>query len=716
MLIKELNLIGFGKFNNKIIKLDKGINLIYGNNEDGKSTIHSFIEGMFYGFLKPYVKSTRYWDDHGKYEPWNSDRYAGIIVFEYKGIDYRIERTFTKNKEDTKVFIENTGEDITSKIDNGLNSKVLQPGIHFFGLSSVEYSNTASIKQLSSKTDVNLASEVSDKLINLNTSLDEEISIKNAINALNLSIKEIGTERALTSNYGKLSNELKTLLDEREEINSIKHEYEELLDESKSLGLRIDCLQRKLEKYKDTLSIIQYNEKKDRYDKAINIQKSLDDLQLKISKLEKYSTLSIEDYRIAQNKLNEINILTSKIEDLNIQINELESAVENYMFMTSIDQKKRNKDKKYKSIRNILVVVYIVLMYVFVSKTLLNIIAVFQFLLLLIIYLSYKIYYRDKEYIFVIEDRERQVKDNKDKVNTLKNRLIELSANVKELSKEYDSILKLNSSNNLEEFYLNLEKKKAYYDALKEDSNKKELMKQILRSSSIKELELDISQAVEFNITVIERKDVVQEKIEKHTSEITELKIMKKGVEERLNILIPKVSRLVEVEEKIQRCEDTLLELDIKKKSLELAMSTIIDLSKNIQNRFAPQINIEVGKLLEKITRGKYAGVRIDDKLNIDVVDPDSNELIDVKSLSAGTFDQLYFSLRFGIINSITTNSIPLILDDCFTQYDDYRLRNILGLLIDISENRQIIMFTCHNREADILKDLMTDFNKIALS
>ncbi|MDD2447234.1 MAG: AAA family ATPase, partial [Tissierellia bacterium] len=55
MIIKELNLIGFGKFKNKVIKLDNGINLIYGKNEDGKSTLHSFIDGMFYGFLRPNV-------------------------------------------------------------------------------------------------------------------------------------------------------------------------------------------------------------------------------------------------------------------------------------------------------------------------------------------------------------------------------------------------------------------------------------------------------------------------------------------------------------------------------------------------------------------------------------------------------------------------------------------------------------------------------------
>ena len=186
MIIKELNLIGFGKFKNKVIKLDNGINLIYGKNEDGKSTLHSFIDGMFYGFLRPNVKSTLFTEEYNKYKPWNSSRYAGIIKLEYNNNDYRIERNFTKNKEETKVLIENTGQDITYKIDNGSNSRVLQPGIHFLGLNSIEYSNTVSIKQLGSRINANLANEVRDKLVNISTSFDEDISIKNAIDELDI--------------------------------------------------------------------------------------------------------------------------------------------------------------------------------------------------------------------------------------------------------------------------------------------------------------------------------------------------------------------------------------------------------------------------------------------------------------------------------------------------------------------------------------------------
>lgn len=61
-------------------------------------------------------------------------------------------------------------------------------------------------------------------------------------------------------------------------------------------------------------------------------------------------------------------------------------------------------------------------------------------------------------------------------------------------------------------------------------------------------------------------------------------------------------------------------------------------------------------------------------------------------------------------------NRLPLILDDCFVQYDDNRLTNIMEFLADIGRERQVILFTCHNREREILEDLGVKFNLINLT
>ena len=716
MIIKELNLIGFGKFKNKVIKLDNGINLIYGKNEDGKSTLHSFIDGMFYGFLRPNVKSTLFTEEYNKYEPWNSSRYAGIIKLEYNNNDYRIERNFTKNKEETKVLIENTGQDITYKIDNGSNSRVLQPGIHFLGLNSIEYSNTVSIKQLGSRINDNLANEVRDKLVNISTSFDEDISIKNALDELDILIKEIGTERASTSFYGKLCDELNNLINQKELIDNDKFEYEELLDENMRLKNRIELAQKKLLEDQNLLAIVLNYEKKEKYNEALKINSSIGELQKIIGKLEKYKGLSYDNYKFAQIKSNEINIITSRIEDLRVQIKDIENTINSSMFLTSSVKTMKDKQNSYKTTISILVGLYIVLMFLSISKNVLSLIAIIQLLLIPIIILSFRMNQGIHQYNFIKEEKERIFNENKIRVNTLRDRIDKLILSKEKLNEELSAILRSNDASSLEEFESNLENKKSYDDVLKEYYRMKELLIKILENNSLADLEAGIIKNTGFEAINVEQKQSIQERIERYSLDITELRINKRGIEERLKLLNPRVSKLIDVEENINRYQDEIFKLDNKRKSLELAKSTIIELSKNIQNQFVPQINNQVGKLLKRITKNKYSGVRISNKLDIDILNPSSNELISINNLSTGTIDQLYFSLRFGIINSITTDSIPLILDDCFTQYDNNRLRNILELLIDISKNRQIILFSCHSREGDILRKLKTNFNVIELS
>ena len=52
MKINELKINGFGKLKDKEIKFEDGINIVYGENESGKSSLLKFISSMFYGTSK----------------------------------------------------------------------------------------------------------------------------------------------------------------------------------------------------------------------------------------------------------------------------------------------------------------------------------------------------------------------------------------------------------------------------------------------------------------------------------------------------------------------------------------------------------------------------------------------------------------------------------------------------------------------------------------
>lgn len=74
MKILNLKINGFGKLSNREVKLTDGINLVYGENESGKSTLLKFIMGMFYGMSRN--KNGKFMPDFERYTPWDGGEYS----------------------------------------------------------------------------------------------------------------------------------------------------------------------------------------------------------------------------------------------------------------------------------------------------------------------------------------------------------------------------------------------------------------------------------------------------------------------------------------------------------------------------------------------------------------------------------------------------------------------------------------------------------------
>ena len=89
----ELQIKGFGKFHDQVISFQDGLNVVYGKNEAGKSTIHTFIRGMLFGIQRQRGRASKN-DLYTRFEPWeNSGTYEGALRLEQGGNIYRIERS-----------------------------------------------------------------------------------------------------------------------------------------------------------------------------------------------------------------------------------------------------------------------------------------------------------------------------------------------------------------------------------------------------------------------------------------------------------------------------------------------------------------------------------------------------------------------------------------------------------------------------------------------
>ena len=176
MKIRSLNISGFGKFKDKYISLSDGVNVIYGNNEAGKSTTHTFIKSLLFGINNK--KSKTKIDIYQKYKPWeNNTKYEGSLDFIYNDKIFQIHRIF--NQDNPILEINN----LTDKIKLLSNPELFLHKV-LNNLSVNSFDNTISIGQLKTTQDKSIIEELHKFIANLNTSGDMSINTIQAINFL----------------------------------------------------------------------------------------------------------------------------------------------------------------------------------------------------------------------------------------------------------------------------------------------------------------------------------------------------------------------------------------------------------------------------------------------------------------------------------------------------------------------------------------------------
>lgn len=171
MKLLSLHIEGFGKFHNQDISFTDGLNVVYGQNEAGKSTLHTFIRGMLFGIERQRGRASKK-DTYIKYEPWTGGVYEGWLRLESGGEVFRIERRFQKGNKRLTIVNETLGreEEPTNALWDRLRC----------GLSETAYDNTISIGQLKCATDGGMVSELRNYIANLNTSGNIALNITKA--------------------------------------------------------------------------------------------------------------------------------------------------------------------------------------------------------------------------------------------------------------------------------------------------------------------------------------------------------------------------------------------------------------------------------------------------------------------------------------------------------------------------------------------------------
>ena len=290
MNIKRIKINGFGKLEKKEIQFDKGINVIYGNNEAGKSTLLKFMSSCLYGISKN--KNGEAISDYEKYKPWHNYDYSGKIEYQMDDSHiYEVYRDF--NKKNPIIYDEN-GEDLSNRFNKNKTS-----GIDFFaeqtGIEKELYLNTAIIQQEKVRLKSSIQNDVINRISNLVNTGDDVISYKETINKLKSEQLElIGSDRTTQKPINRLNSKIDYLLKEKQKLEKYKNSF--ITSETKRNELEV-----RYEKDKRKCYFLKLE--KENFDKNQKIESELELLNQNKNEIENsIKALNKKEHEISNNK------------------------------------------------------------------------------------------------------------------------------------------------------------------------------------------------------------------------------------------------------------------------------------------------------------------------------------------------------------------------------------------------------------------------------
>ena len=638
MKINKIKINSYGKLKEKEIQLHDGINIVYGENESGKSTLLKFIVNSFYGISKN--KKGKEYSDFDRYLPWTGEEFSGKIEYELNNKEkYEVYRDF--KKKNPQIF--NSSKEEISKQFNIDKTK----GNEFF------YEQTKMDEELFLSTVVVSQQEVRlgkqeqnmlvQKIANLVGTGDDNVSYKKAIDRINKrQLDEIGTDRSREKPINVLSRKIKELEGKKEELERYENLKYEIEENKNKLGQQIT-------KQESIINILKEL-------KQINENKILEE-----EKIKKKEQIKIENEEKIKNNSNKIN----QIKNSNKNILENKEKIKN------------NKINKKIFFIFILLIIINLLQFYLLKNKIFNYTFLLTIPLFLIIYYIYKINRNRK-----IHQKERKNKKELEKINleinNLNNEINLIKENNENLEKE---IIELKNNLNLK---INLEKEKIKNKYLK--YNEKNTINNIINTENI-------------NLKIEE----TQNELNNKKIELESLNLEQKNIE-------PKLENLSKIEEELVNSKNKMLTLEKLNESFELTKQVIIKSYDKMKNTVTPKFTRALSNNISRITDGKYTNIIFNDEQGI-IIELDNGNYIPVDKLSIGTIDQLYLSLRLSMLEELSKEYMPIILDESFAYYDTKRLKNILEYISEKFKNHQVIILTCTNREKEILEELNISYN-----
>ena len=774
MRIKELYIKAFGKFIDREFKLGDNLNIIYGLNETGKSTIHRFIEAMLFGFVKPGVKRRVLMEEYDRYRPWTGDLYGGSLVYQVGGRLYKVERNLEKGRESVRVFDHVTGEELSRTFTYDKARRELLFAREHLGVSHSFFRNTISVSQLGSKSDADLAREIQTYLGNLDSAGDANLSVAKAEKLIKEYLDGIGTERAQTKEYGRLcrrieelENGIKAAAASVEKIRLLGRQLREDEERAEALKAERKKLEQRIKALKGSMLLGRWRE-------VQRLSKECKALALQLEELKEYAGFDTAERdelytldRLAEQDRQEIKRIQLKVEESSRDIEMAQKEVSQALDKGAGPLRKRFYINLGLCTVSAAAALGAIILAAVLESTVFGVLsiplaALFLYLAVRAAGLRRNLKEQERDGREIIAEIQYMEKYRDDLLDSL-------SARKAELARREESILSILhkcGAAGIEDYrdkeagferYRQLKDRLGQLQRLLEvrlDGESYEALERKAEAvmaagagpidvpaaelaagegagadqitmSAVEQPDRGTANASPIDMTVAELAAAGFGREDLEGLEIMLRHIMEEearllaGVEKArggLEALEQAISILPEMEEELSGARERLKRLDYEREAAEIALEAIREASTSVHREFAPALNRKINEITSRITAGRYTDLQVTRELEILATAPETGRRVEAEVLSGGTVDQLYFALRIAASDLVSGGSkLPLFLDDSFVQYDRRRLENVMGYLLEEAKERQIILFTCHGREREVADALGGVYNYLVI-
>ncbi len=750
MKIKSLT-ASFGKLDNARLELKDGLNIIQAPNESGKSTWCAFIKAMLYGINTSERDKTGFLSDKTKYRPWNGKNMEGTMEVRHRGYDVTIQRTslssspmkkFSAFYSDILLPVEGMSADTAGEILTGATDKVFertafirQSGAAVSGDPGLEKRiaslvSTGEEQTSYTETDLRLRARLrklrhnkTGVLPKLEDALEAE---EERLSKMDELCDELADIRQETEKYEERARQLADDLDAYKKLEHIELITRTSNAKKRALeaGAHVDKLREALTKNGLVMNTDDVSEIAALYSSYINAESNAG----KIAERKK----TTEDSLINAEKEKSASVFKGLSDS---------AAMEKAQNAVRTADEKRALDIKASSAPQKIFAACAVLLlaaagyFAYVSDFLYAAIAAAVSVVFGLLFISPLVKRNGvkkrlaamlAEFSASSADELRQSAEKYADMYKLAERLVfELNG----INGEYENavaeadIAKDTLMQSVRKFFPDItdtseiapalsalaEPMKALPNAEIEQAKALAEASALISSTPAELIDAPAEEYIPEPSRSLEDTRRAYTRTGEHIAELSGRDAMLRGELKALGDPIETMAHIGAIKEEIEAKESEY-------SALSLAIDTLSDAHTELQTKFSPLVNEAAGKIMHLLTSGKYEKLVFDKNFNALATEKGEAVSHDILTLSEGTADQVYLSLRLAMVELLLSSDepCPIILDDALDAFDDERAANALGYLYGLSKDRQVILFTCHSREAVMMADA-PDVNIIKL-